>query len=292
MDSLEKLFLSCLVLFGMFILFLFGLYFDLGDMLASTFHRDERAATDIGITDRLIEKMEEHARPREIMPMHLDIPRFASQDDTSGDETARLAMRALGYAVAPMNGKQIMQLKRASMLASGVQREEVLDMESLAADREEPSRVMREAQRLAGEKRFVEAAKVLQDAIGQTNPKNLLVLRDYLALQVQVYLDGRQVDKAKESARKLYEMLDRVMAIRTLEGRTPQLEHEIAMLKTEKERLDSLYQDLQKRAEETGSPVGLTATEKGQMKEAMTRARQSGSMSEEEYQRAIKELES
>lgn len=291
MDSLEKLFLSCLVLFGMFILFLFGLYFDLGDMLASSFHRDEHAATDIGVTDRLIEKMEERNRPREIMPTHLDIPRFASLDERSGDETARQAMRALGRVMAPMSGKQIIQLKRQSMLASGVQREEVIEMESLAADREELSKVMREAHRLAGEKRFAEAAKALQDAMGQTNPKNLLVLRDYLGLQVQVYLDGRQVDKAKESARKLYEMLDRIVAIRTLEGRTPQIEHEIAMLKSEKDRLDSLYQDLQKRVEETGNPVGLTAVEKGQMKEAMTRARQSGTMSEEEYQRAIKELE-
>lgn len=292
MDSLEKLFLSCLVLFGMFILFLFGLYFDLGDMLASSFHRDEHAATDIGMTDRLIEKMEAANRPREIMPTHLDIPRFAGGDDSSSDEIARQAARALGRAVAPMNGKQIMQLKRASLMASGIQREEVLEMESLAADREEPSRVMRDARRLAGEKRYAEAARVLQDGIGAANPKNFLVLRDYLGLQVQVYLDGRQVDKAKESARRLYEMLDRIMAIRTLEGKTPELEREIAMIKGEKDRLDSLYQDLQKRAEETGSPIGITAAEKVQMKEAMTRARQSGNMSEEEYQRALKELES
>lgn len=293
MDSLEKLFLSCLVLFGMFILFLFGLYFDLGDMLASTFHRDERSATGVGITDRLIDKMEEHARVREIMPGHLEIPRFASMDDSMGaEEMAKSAMRALGRGNPPMTGEMIMKLKRASLVASGVQREEVLEMETLAADREASSKVMREATRLAGEKRFAEAANKLQEAIGQTSPKNILVLRDYLNLQVQLYLDAKQVDKAKEAARKLYEVLDRIVAVRTLDGPRPELEGEIALLKTEKERLDSLYQDLQKRMEETGSPVGLTATEKAQIKDAMTRARSAGNMTEEEYQRAIKELES
>ena len=293
MDSLEKLFLSCLVLFGMFILFLFGLYFDLGDMLASSFHHDERAATGVGITDRLIERMEEHARPHEIMPTELNMPTFVTMDDRLGnDETARQAMRALGRCVAPMTGKQVSQLKRQSLVAAGIQREEIIEMESLAADREEPSNVMRRATQLAGEKRFADAARELQTAIQATNPKNLLVLRDYLNLQVQVYLDGKQVDKAKESARKLYEMLDRIVAVRTLEGPKPEIEQEIVMLKTEKERLDSMYQDLQKRSEETGSPVGLTASEKAQMKDSLTRARSEGKMTEEEFQRAIKELES
>ena len=288
MDSLEKLFLSCLVLFGMFILFLFGLYFDLGDMLASSLHRDERNATGVGITDHLIEKMEEHARPHEIMPTALEVPRGGGGD---GDEMARQAMRALGRVTPPMSGKTIIQLKRSSLLAQGIQREEILDMESLAADREEPSRVTREVYRLAAEKKYAEAARALQEAINHTDPKNLIVLRDYLGLQVQVYMDGHEVERAKESARKLYDMLDRMMAIRSLEGKTPALEQEIARIKSEKERLDSLYQELQKRMEETGSPLGLTASEKSQMKEAMTRARQSGSMSEEEYKRAIKELE-
>lgn len=292
MDSLEKLFLSCLTLFGMFILFLFGLYFDLGDMLASSLHRDERNATGVGITDRLIEKMEEHARPREIMPTMLDIPRGNGGYDSGGDETAKQAMRALGRTQAPISGKMVQNMKRAALMASGVQREEIIEMEALGADREESSRIVNEARSLMGQKRFADAARMLGEAMQQTNPKNLIALREYMQLQVQAYLDNRQVDKAKEAARKLYEMLDRMLAIRALEGRTPAIEHEMAMLKGEKDRLDALYQDLQKRMEETGSPVGLTPAEKTQMREAMTRARQSGSMSEAEYQRAMKELES
>lgn len=290
MDSLEKLFLSCLVLFGMFILFLFGLYFDLGDMLASSLHRDERNATGVGITDHLIEKMEERARPREIMPTNLDLPRGGG-GSSDGEEMAKQAMRALGRGTPPMSVKTIRQLKRASLIGQGIQREEILEMEELAADREEPSRVNRQVLQYAQQKEYGKAIAELQNAINRTDPKNLMVLREYLGLQVQLYLDNKDVEKAKESARKLYELLDKMMAIRSLGGATPAMEQEVARIKTEKERLDGIYQELQKRMEETGSPMGLTAAEKAQMKEAMTRARQSGSMSEEEYRRAIKELE-
>lgn len=289
MDSLEKLFLSCLVLFGMFILFLFGLYFDLGDMLASSLHRDERAATGVGITDHLIEKMEEKSRPREIMPTVLDLPRGGGSSD--GEEMAKQAMRALGRSTPPMSVKTIKQLKRASLMGQGVTNEQILEMEELGSDREEPSRVNREVLRYAQQKEYGKAAAELQNAINRTDPKNLMALREYYGLQVQLYLDNKEVEKAKESARKLYELLDKMMAIRSLGGTTPAMEQEIARIKTEKERLDGIYQELQKRMEETGSPMGLTAAEKTQMKEAMTRARQSGSMSEEEYRRAIKELE-
>ena len=116
MDSLEKLFLSCLVLFGMFILFLFGLYFDLGEILASSFRHDERAATGIGITAHIIEGIETRNIPKEIMPTSLTIPSFLSLDDRiNADETAKAAMRYMGRATPPMSGKMIGQLKRAQL---------------------------------------------------------------------------------------------------------------------------------------------------------------------------------
>lgn len=293
MDSLEKLFLSCLVLFGMFILFLFGLYFDLGDMLASQFHRDERAGTGVGITDNLIRQMEDRARPHEVMPTHLDLPTFGGADDNRGaEEMARAALRYNGAVIPPISGKTLTALKRANLQAQGITREEVLDLESLGDDREESSRVVHEVTRLCGEKRYAEAEKLLADQIAKENPKNLLVLRDLLNLQVQVYLDGKQVDKAREAARKMYETLDRIIAIRTIEGPRPELQQELTYLKGEKERLDKVYQDLQKRMEETGSPTGLTASEKAQMKEAFTRTRNEGKMTEDEYRKALKELES
>ena len=293
MDSLEKLFLSCLVLFGMFILFLFGLYFDLGDMLASQFHRDEKNATGVGITENLIAQMEAHARPHEIMPTNLDVPVAGGvEDHSSADEMTKAAMRAAHRGVQPLSGKQLTTLKRANLMNAGVQREEVLEMESLAVDRDEANRLTQEATRLAGEQRFAEAAKRLGEGIAQVNPKNFLVLRDLLALQMQCYLDGKQVDKARDTARKLYDTLDRIVMVRQLEGSTPQLEQEIALLKGEKERLDALYAELQKRMEETGSPTGTTAAEKATIRESFNKARNEGKMTEEDYQRALRALES
>ena len=294
MDSLEKLFLSCLVLFGMFILFLFGLYFDLGDMLAATFRHDEKNATGVGVTDNLIQQMEARARPREVMPTALDLPR-ASGADAGGslEEMLRASAHYAGnHCVAPLTGKQLTAIKRAQLQQAGVQREEVLELESLGADRDDALRAVREAKRLASEKRFVEASKLLAEAVAQTNPKNLLALKELLGLEVQVTLDAKQVDKAREAARKLYETLDRILIVRSLEGAQPGMDQELAQLRAEKDRLDSLYADMQKRLEETGSPTGMTATEKTQIKESFTKSRNEGKMSEEEYQRAIKELES
>src|SRR5947208_2165139 len=68
MDAIEKLFLSCLVLFGLLIIFLFGLYFDLGDVFTAVLYQNERNATGIASLDQSVKTMEGHAMPREVMP--------------------------------------------------------------------------------------------------------------------------------------------------------------------------------------------------------------------------------
>lgn len=293
MDSLEKLFLTCLTLFGMFILFLFGLYFDLGEMLASTITRDERNATGIGMNAEQVDGAEARGTPRELMPTALSIPGGGSMGDLQDRAEAEHALlRSLGRTFTKPTSKQVMGTRRAELVRQGVTREEVLELEALAADYEEPHRILIEARRLADQKHLAESLKLLTEALAITNPKNLLAQRDYLQLMVQLELDLKNVEGAKETARRLYDTLDRIVMIRNLEGGRPEFEVEAQRLRAEKERLDHLYQDLQKRAEETGSPLGLTSKEKADIRDAMTKARNEGKMTEEEYQRSLKELES
>lgn len=291
MDSLEKLFLSCLTLFGMFILFLFGLYFDIGEMLASTIQRDDRTATGIAMNASMIDGAEERGRPRELMPTALAIPNAGGGDLQDRAEAEYAVLRRLGVAYTKATAKQMVTTRRAELQSQGVTREEVLELESLAADYEEPSRILSDARRLAEQKRFAEAAKTLTDALAATHAKNLLVQRDYLNLLVQMQLELKQIDQAKESARRQYEVLERIVMIRNLESGHAGLQAEAERLRAEKERLDHFYQDLQKRTEETGSPMGLTPKEKADIRDAITKAKSEGKMSEEEYQRALKELE-
>lgn len=292
MDSLEKLFLSCLTLFGMFILFLFGLYFDIGEMLASTIQRDDRTATGIAMNASMIDTAEERGRPRELMPTALSIPSSGGGDLQDRAEAEHAVLRRLGVTYTKPTAKQMVTTRREELKSQGVTREEVLELESLAADFEEPARILGDARRLAEQKRFAEAAKMLADALAATNAKNLLVQRDYLNLLVQMQLELKQVDAAKETARRQYEVLERIVMIRNLEGGHAGLQAEAERLRAEKERLDHLYQDLQKRTEETGSPMGLTPKEKADIRDAITKARSEGKMSEDDYQRALKELES
>jgi hypothetical protein len=292
MDSLEKLFLTCLTLFGMFILFLFGLYFDLGEMLASTIARDDHNATGIGMNATMVDGAEARGTPRELMPTALNIPGGSSGDLQDREEAEYALLRSIGRTYTKPTSKQIMGSRRAELMRQGVAREEVLELEALAADDEEPRRILLEARRLADQKHLAEALKLLTEALAVTNPKNLLAQREYMQLMVQLQLDLKNVEGAKETARRLYDTLDRVVMIRNLEGGKPEFEAERERLRAEKERLDHLYQDLQKRTDETGSPMGLTAKEKADIRDAMTKARGEGKMSEEEYQRALKELES
>lgn len=296
MDSLEKLFVSCLVLFGLFILFLFGLYFDLGDIVAGMLHRDEKGATGVGLTDELIRQMEWKARPREVMPTHLidsaDLQNFSGADDASMEYSVMHAYCGLPRA---MTGREKVQVRRKQLVQQGFTREEFLEMESLGEDRDEFQRTIIEVDQLAAGKHYAEAAKLLGTTIEQANPKNLLLLRDGLRYQMQLFLDAKQFDRAKETSRRLYDVLDRILTIKGVaypEDQRQGLDKTLAELKAEKARLDEIYQDFQKRTAETGSPTGITADEKAQMKEALTKARQEGKITDEEYKRTVKELES
>jgi hypothetical protein len=294
METLEKLFLSFLTLFGMFILFLFGLYFDLGEMLASNFHREERQNTGSGVTDHLIDGAEERGRTKEIMPTALQAPGAVTSDDSLDiNEMMKASMRYNNRTLPPPTTKELMGTKRAQLVAQGVTREEVLELEALGVDCEDRNVKLAEARRAAAEKRWDDAARILGEGIANTNPKNLLALRDYHQFLVQLYYDAKQIDKGREAARKLWDILDRIIMIRGLDNARPDyIQKEQAQLKAEKERLDLLYQEMEKRQAETGSPVGLTAAEKSQIKEAITKAHTEGKMSDDEYQRALRDLES
>jgi hypothetical protein len=296
MDSLEKLFVSCLVLFGLFILFLFGLYFDLGDMVTASLSRGELAATSIGHTHDLISEMEWRARPREILPTALGSSHPRGGEVFDGAEMERSVLKANRRTPGTITGKDMVAWKRKQLVRAGVASEALLDMEALAEDRDEYRRVMAEVDRLTADRRPAEAARVLAEAVGQHDPKNVIVLKDYLTRLVQLHLEARQVEKAKEVSRRLYESLDKILAIRhTTAGEGVEksaVEEEIASLNDQKQRLDQTYQDLERRTRETGTPLGLTSVEKGQIRDAVTRAYREGKLPEDEYRKTLKELES
>lgn len=291
-DSLEKLFVSCLVLFGLFILFLFGLYFDLGEILASSFRQDEKAATGVGQTEELIRRMERAAMPKEIQPTKLATPQGGGQGPSP--ETERAILRRY-CKIAPIpNGADLAAIRRRQLIKAGFARDDFIEMEALAEDRDEFRRVMSDIQRLMFEKRWPDAIRRTQEALAALQPANHLLRKEYQGLLVQLYLESRQLDRAMDAAKQLNDTIERVTMIRSAsakESNRAEADQQIATLKEEKARIEEMFQDLQKRQAENGTPFGLTASEKNGIRDAITKARKENKITEEEYRRTLKELE-
>ena len=295
MDSLEKLFISCLTLFGLFILFLFGLYFDLGDILAGMLKKGDAASTGIATSDYQMRLMEWQGRKREIMPMSLMDPAKGVLDMRDDDPNSVLGaiLTNSGY-YRPITTKDRMEMRRQELHRQGCVRQDYVEMEALACDREEFDKVMVQARQLAADKQYNAAIGLIQRALDQTDPKNLYVLKDYTSFLLQLQTDGRQIDKAEETAKKLYELLDRILMIQRT-GVGPGRQDEIAAIQTrikgEKDRLGDYFAEVKKRTAATGSATGLYPEEKEDVKATLRKLKDSGQITEADYQRSLKMLE-
>lgn len=284
MYPLEKLFVTCLIMFGLLILFMFGLYFDLGELVEGWWRRDEPYATGVGQAARMVEEMERLAVPAPVEPR----PELRAQLPALPPDV----VAAAAGMPAPLSGKDWVEIKRAQLKARGHTHPDYIEMIALAEDREDIEEVFKRVSHLLSEGRPHQALRLLQDALGSVDPKNLMAQRDVWAHIVSISLEAKDLKKAREGAYELYGLLERITALSSVAQAQSQedLSRSIATIKLQKERLEEAFADIERRMRETGTPGGLTAAEKDEVREALKKARQEGKISSEEHDRVLKEL--
>jgi len=291
MHTLERLFVFLVVIFGMFILFLFGLYFDFGDQFKAVFALEE-PATRGGEGARMMDRMYQMGRRR-----LEDLADLGSRGSGTNDQVqvtlSRDQENRLSGQDQVLDGKDKAFIIRAQLKARGYTRDEFLEMEALGADRTEYSRTLKEVRVMVGLDQRQEAISLLEGALGQVSPRNYLVRQDLMAYLVRLYYEEQDLEKAKERSTELYQLIDRIITVRKLalaQKDSPTIRSQIDQLTEEKNRLDVLHRYVKDRVEKTGTIGGMTDDERGVVLKTLDQALKNGKLSQVEYEQTVTNL--
>ncbi|MBI2944666.1 MAG: hypothetical protein HYY25_10740 [Candidatus Wallbacteria bacterium] len=268
MGYLEKLFLGTMVMFLSIVLFFFGMYFDLYEMLLGTSKQTDPLLS-VGEFAYTRAAMERVARPIEIMPHSASNSEFGLPG--SATELARL------YTFTPpkMTPQETIGWWRERLKAKGLEGE-LLDMEALGHDREAHGELMVRVGALNRAKDHETAAAAIEEALRSLDARNLLVMRDLLLALAEAYnLAGKKEELERTSAR-LAEVAERVLAIR---ARAPGgREYSAAAAEAAREK------------DSPSKPPPLDDAARADMKARLLKAREEGKITAEEMEQMLEQL--
>src|SRR5438105_1933308 len=160
-QALEKLFIFGLVISGLFLLSLFGLYFDVGQLFVMITGEEAKVGADD--SRKLIEMMEGQ-RPKRVSPGDLS-------GNQSGGADAELTQAQEDYYFKRLtiSVEDVKHLKENQLKSNGFKNPVFLKMETLGCEREKYSTTMKLIER-AGD--ASEMISILLEAIKNENPEN------------------------------------------------------------------------------------------------------------------------
>lgn len=208
MGYLERVFLGTLVLTGLLIFFLFGLYFDVGGMVAGSF-----GGARLGFGQDL-EAVRQRRRlvhdPSEDPPERpRPAPSGTKRMEPSGPiDYGRFVRTPPSPPLEVLIEREARRLKR-----KGFTDEEYIRMQAVYVADRSLVRVFDQYDRLVNSGSLDEALALLLDAKKHLDPKNPLAMRDLLQYLGQIYLLTGDEKKAQENLRELMALQERVLAI-------------------------------------------------------------------------------
>lgn len=207
MNYLEKVFLGTMLLFLTIVLFFFGLYFDLYEMLWGAVKESEPllSAGEFAYTRAAMERA---ARPIEIMPESLGNSYFGLPG--SAEELSRLY-----DFMPPRPGPQaVVGWWRERLKSEGMIDGDLLEMEALGHDREAYGELMVRVNALARARDLETAAMALEEGLRAVEPRNLYVQQDMLLRLIEIYRLAGKDREAEQAARKLSEVAEQILTVK------------------------------------------------------------------------------
>jgi hypothetical protein len=298
MNYFEKLFLSTTLLFGIVIFFLFGLYFDMGDMFSSSINKSGVVTRGAAI-DRLVDNLDKTRRIKKVAGdgscSFGHVERVGTPSSMTKSDISRRYDR---YFKSPVKkGEQRVEQYKAYLLKQGFSNPEYIEMKALAQDQTVLKRCMPVSRKLSASGDFEEAIAVLEDALNEL-PVNDSEQRLKITMQiVQLCLRGGFLEKARDRTEKQIALESRIL---NLEAQSKLMEkkhfarrvqEEISSLDKKRSQLGTVFASLEKRKQETGKLNGLLSEEKVALKAEALGLKSKGEISGEVYSRMLKSIE-
>jgi len=297
MSYLEKLFLGTMALFALAMLFMFGLYFDIGDMFRGGLDQAGQLTRGAAV-DRVIDSLERAARRAPAVAKRREdgrpvrnTPTFVCASRTIADRYKRL------FGAKP----ERMELKVAGhkkfLLSQGFTNEEFIEMEALAQDREAADRALREVNTLMVKGNAKGAAAALERALTELDPKNHVIRSEILQKLLKLYLAQNELEKAKHLMREMIGLQEKILLVRSNSklmskpGYRQGVETGLDVVRKQMTGIDSAFDDLERRKQETGRWDGYTAEERSNAKASLLEARSAGEITQQEFDEGLAELD-
>lgn len=286
--AIEKVFVLIVVLSGMFLLFLFGLYFDVGEMFVAIIGTE---SSDAGSDEsrRLMELAEANRRNGAERPRDIQ-----SLDRGTGDQVElTAAQRDWIFNSGVLTGADMKKIKESQLKNLGYKDANFIKLESMSLERDKYKATLKRLETLSGDGALDLAIVMVEQAIGEENPENIAVLKDYYELLLRFHYEKGDIEKANQVGIKLIALIDRVIAIKKLGNRdvpSDILQGDIQELEAKKKIIDDTYKNAAFLMKKNGNLDTIPEQEKNNMQVMLNEALASRSITKEEYDKAMEAL--
>ena len=278
MDYLEKLFIFTLVLSFLTMAFMFGLYFDVGDMISGKI--SGATAFRTAMAESAVALLEYGNRPKESSRSERTQRGYVDRSEDYG-------MPAQMDGFVESHGKAIdrsvvVDMKRNELRRLGFTHEGFIEMESLKKNRNRYLETMRAVGQYLAANDYEGAVDEIRSAIEATNKKNLYVLRDLWARLINVYYKSRKFEAARKASYRYVAYEEKIL--RNKEGaRIPVNQSDWKRIQELKSSIEPYYKKLKEGElpRERAAPKGKRLSEAHkQLLESYRR----GEISRDEYE--------
>lgn len=293
MGYLERVFLGSLLLFALVILFMFGLYFDLGNILQGIAKKSSEMG---GGFDRSVERLERSAVRREITAGRS----FAAVTDRpvtrgAGPSIAQLYQK-YSRVPPPPTVEDLMEIRRKELVEEGFG-DEYVKMEVLGMDRTLVHKIEKamEAALAAGDPE--EAASLILEAISETDPDNLYVLQQLYIRLGRVYYNTSRLDEYQQVVEKLYDIEESILDIKESsklaedERIYEEIQKKRARVEEERRQLPAYIKLLEHQKEKAGGVNKLTEDQRDALKAQLVQARDAGEITQAEMDEILGQVD-
>lgn len=298
MGYLEKIFLGCMALFALFILFIFGLYFDLGEMFRGGMDRSGTLTRGAAV-DRVVDRLETVARSAPAVEERARSGRRSLRSAPSFPST-RTAVRARWERIfkppTPSLADRV-EKHRRFLVKQGFVSKDFIEMEALAQNRTVPDRVIPRVRRLLADGDFEGATAALEQALTEVEPANLKIRQELIAQLAEIQFMAGDLEGAQKYTALNNDALGRILDVQSRselmknERGREQVDRSKRLLEERRAGMEKAFEELRKRKAETGAIDGFRAEEKTQLKVALRKAADEGKLSREEYQEVVEGLD-
>ena len=285
MDYLEKLFLFTLALSFLTMAFMFGLYFDLGDMI--TGNVSGGTAFRAAMAESAVALLEYGARLAGNEGSSSGRAVFVDANEDYG-MPASIGGFVEGHGKT-IERREVVDLKRAELKRLGFTHAGFVEMEALNKDRTLYLKTMENVDHYLGAKQFSLAIDAIRGAIGSTPKANLYVLRDFWARLINIYYRAKMFDEAREASYKYVAYEESIL--RNREGASIPVHHtEWKRLQELKSSIEPYYQKLksgggQEQPAATTSSSRMTAAEQTEARQQLLESYKRGEITREEFEK-------